>query len=269
MRGNIRKRGPNSWALKFDIGRQDGKRVTRYATVRGSYRDAQRALTRLIGEADKGLLAEPTQQRVGEYLLSYLDSVTNVSPKTLERYRELAAQQVIPHLGEIKLQGLRPEHIEKWHASLLSAGLAPLTIRHAHSVLKLVLGRAVENGTLSRNIAALRRPPVAEETEVEVLAPGEITAVLEALRGHTLFPIASLALATGMRRGELLSLEWSDIDLERAVLRVERSLEETRAGLRVKPPKSKRGRRNISLPAESVSMLREHRNQQRELRLLA
>jgi integrase len=82
-----------------------------------------------------------------------------------------------------------------------------------------------------------------------------------------LHPIASLALATGLRRGELLALEWGDIDLERAVLRVERSLEETKAGLRIKPPKTKRGRRNLTLPLEAVTMLREHRGQQRELRL--
>ena len=85
--------------------------------------------------------------------------------------------------------------------------------------------------------------------------------------GHVLHPIASIALATGLRRGELLALQWSDIDLDRGVLRVERSLEETKAGLRVKPPKTRRGRRNIGLPADAVSMLREHRKRQIELRL--
>ncbi len=97
--------------------------------------------------------------------------------------------------------------------------------------------------------------------------PDQVKAVLDSLRGHTLHPVASLALATGLRRGELLALEWGDIDLDRAVLRVERSLEETKAGLRLKPPKTKRGRRNITLPPEAVAMLREHRKQQIELRL--
>ena len=72
------------------------------------------------------------------------------------------------------------------------------------------------------------------------------------------FPEAA-SLATGMRRGELLALEWSDVDLDRAVIRVERSVEETRSGLRCKPPKTKRGRRNIGLPGDAVAMLREHR----------
>ena len=88
------------------------------------------------------------------------------------------------------------------------------------------------------------------------------------LEGHTLFPIVSLALATGMRRGELLGLQWGDIDLDRGVLRVERSLEETKAGLRFKPPKTKRGRRNITLPPDAVAMLRAHKVKQLELRLV-
>jgi integrase len=140
-------------------------------------------------------------------------------------------------------------------------------VRHAHSVLKLVLGRAVENGALARNVAAIRKPPAVEEQEIEILTPEQVRVVLDSLKGHGLYPIASLALATGMRRGELCALEWGDIDLDGATLRVERSLEETKAGLRVKPPKSRRGRRNIALSGDAVSMLRAHRKQQIELRL--
>src|SRR6476661_3998260 len=140
--------------------------------------------------------------------------------------------------GDVKLQKLRPEHIDRWHAALMATGLAPRTIGHAHRVLGSVLKRAVENGTLARNVTALRRPPAAEAVEVDILAPAEVTAVLDALRDHALYPIVALALATGLRRGELLALEWSDIDLDRASLTVSKSVEETRAGLRIKPPKT-------------------------------
>jgi integrase len=71
-----------------------------------------------------------------------------------------------------------------------------------------------------------------------------------------------------MRRGELLGLHWGDVDLDKAMLKVERSLEETRAGLRLKPPKTKRGRRSITLPSETVTMLRAHKVKQMELRLV-
>src|SRR5262249_14077724 len=94
-----------------------------------------------------------------------------------------------------------------------------------------------------------------------------IKTVLDALQGHNLHPIVSLALATGMRRGELLGLQWGDVNLDSATVRVERSLEETKAGLRLKPPKTRRGKRNITLPSEAVAMLRTYKVQQMELRL--
>jgi integrase len=111
------------------------------------------------------------------------------------------------------LQRLKPEHVSDWHAKLIESGLSSQTVVHAHRVLSLCLKRAVENGTLARNVAAVRQPPKVEAHEVEVLEPDQIKAVLEALTGHWLHPIASLALATGMRRGELLALQWSDVDL--------------------------------------------------------
>lgn len=87
------------------------------------------------------------------------------------------------------------------------------------------------------------------------------------LSGHFLHPIVSLALDTGMRRGELLGLKWGDLDLDKATLQVERSVEETRQGLRIKGPKTKRGRRSITLPKRAVAMLRNHRVEQMQMRL--
>ena len=264
----IQKRGPDSWRIRIEGDRVGGKRKRRSVTVKGSYKYAQRERTKLQAAADAGMLpADPAQMTVGEYLTTQLDSAHDVSPKTLERYRELATKYVAPHVGQIKLQKLRPEHLDTWHATLLAKGLAARTVGHAHRVLSRALKRAVENGTLARNIAAIRRPPRVEAKEIEILSPALAKAVLEALVDHPLHSIVSLALATGMRRGELLALQWSDVDLNKGVLRVERSVEETEAGLRVKPPKTKRGRRNISLPIDTVTMLREHRKGQIELRL--
>ena len=110
-------------------------------------------------------------------------------------------------------------------------------------------------------------PPALEHEEVEILDAGEIALALERLGGHRLYGVSALALTTGMRRGELLGLQWVDCDLDAGVLRVERSLEETTAGLRFKPPKTKHGRRMISLPPSAVKALREHRIRQMEQRL--
>jgi hypothetical protein len=104
MRGNITKRGKNSWQFKFDVAAVDGKRQQRYATVKGTYKDAQKELTRLLGSADEGTLPDPSRSTLAEYLRAWLDGLHGLSPKTLERYRELSERQIIPHLGATKLQ---------------------------------------------------------------------------------------------------------------------------------------------------------------------
>jgi integrase len=158
--------------------------------------------------------------------------------------------------------------VNKALAPLIGSGLSPRTVCHAHRVLQLVLQCAVKNGTVVRNVASVHKPPAVEQTEIQILTPDQIVDVRTKLEGHALYAIASLALATGMRRGELLALQWGDVDLDGGSLRVERSLEETKQGLRIKPPKTKRGRRNITLPSETIAMLRAQKVKQMELRLV-
>jgi integrase len=127
---------------------------------------------------------------------------------------------------------------------------------------------------ISRNVASIIKPPKVETEEVQALTPLEIADLLGKLernnlsnRSHPMLPLVTVALATGMRRGEILGLQWGDVDLDGALLRVERSVEETKAGLRLKTPKTRNGRRAISLPASAVDALKAHRATQREDRL--
>jgi integrase len=106
---------------------------------------------------------------------------------------------------------------------------------------------------------ALVSPPRRDDTEFEILQPEQVQPALDALKGHRIYPIVALAIWTGMRRGELLALQWEDVDLVNATLTVRRSLEQTAAGLRVKEPKTKKSRRTIGLDAEVVDVLRQHR----------
>ena len=88
------------------------------------------------------------------------------------------------------------------------------------------------------------------------------------MRDTVIYPQVLVLLATGMRRGELMGLQWGDLDLEAGKVRIERAIEKTKArGLRLKPPKTKHGRRTITLPAGAVAVLRQHRKAQLELRL--
>lgn len=273
MTGHIRRRGAHSWELKIAIGRDaNGKRQTRYESVKGTRKDAERRLTELLHQRDGGTLVSRNTVTVGDYIRSWMDTAP-LSAKTLERYREILAAQIDPHIGNIPLQKLRRDDLKRWHQALLKNGakdgspLAPKTIRQCHGIVAKALAVAVDGEILSRNVASRMTLPKIETEEIQILSVDEIGAMLKRLEGHRLRPVAELAIGTGARRGELLALRWSDIDLDAGTLRIERSLEETRAGLRFKVPKTKHSRRVIALAPDTIDGLRIHRRQQLEQRM--
>ena len=276
--GHVRQRGVGSWEIRYELPRDpDGKRRTRTTTVKGGKRDAQRELRRVLAEVDAGTHVDKSKTTLATFTAESIDqwqASGRITGRTAERYRDDAANYVIPHLGARELQRLTTRDLEAWHAKLLSAGgrrggLATLTVRHAHRLLGQVLARAAKHGLVARNVAAIERAPAPERDEIQILRPEQIAPMLEKLSGHPMHAMVVTALYTGVRRGEMLALTWADVDLDDgATLTVARSLEETRQhGVRVKAPKSERGRRRISLPALVVRVLRAHRIAQLERRV--
>jgi integrase len=178
-----------------------------------------------------------------------------------------------PQRLPIPLQKLKPVHVQQWHGTLLKRGgengrpLSPRTVGHAHRVLHRALQRALEGEILSRNVASAVRPPKIEAAEIEILTADQINEVFAKLDGHALYPIVVIALATGMRRGELLALLWEDVDFDNATLKVVRSLEESDKGLRFKAPKTKPWATGNTPPPTAVEVLWAHRVRQLELRM--
>jgi integrase len=272
MNGHIRQRSAGSWELRLDLPRDTvtGARRTRTETVRGSKRDAQRRLRELLSAVDRGEHIDRSLVTILRHVLERIEvwrASGRISAKTAERHGELARNQV-GHIGTIGLQQLRTADVERWHAGLLAEGLSPRTIRDAHHVLSSALDDAVRHGMAVRNVARLQRPPRVARQEVEILAADQVEPVMKALAEHPLRVAVIVALYTGLRRSEQLALRWSDIDLAAQALRVERALEETRAGIAIKPPKTVAGNRTVALPGVVVDALREHRREQLELRLM-
>ena len=191
----------------------------------------------------------------------------SVAPKALERYRGLCRIQINPHLGEKQLQKLRPTDIATWLKALGKTGISTRSIRHAHGVLRTALGHAAAVEIVEHNVATVIKPPKQDRTEVEILNAEQIADALRKLEGHSIYPIAALAIGTGARRGEIAALRWSDMDLDAATVHIEHSLEQVKGSVRVKSPKTAAGRRTVSLPAFAVDALRDHRRQTLELRL--
>jgi integrase len=276
MTGHIRRRGAKSWELKFDLGTdpRTGRRITRYHSFKGTKHQAQAELVRLKAAADRGDYIDPSKTTVADFLDRWETwAATQVSAKTLERYRELLKHHVRPRLGALRIQKFKPVDLAELYGKLQTAkpegaGLAPRTVGHVHRLLHRVLGDAVKWSLIAVNPASAAEPPRVERTEIEILEPEQIRTVLDALRGRPLHPVAVLALATGMRRGELAALRWGDVDFDGGKIRVERSLEQTNAGLTFKSPKTKAGRRTISVGPSVIAEIRDQWRRQQEQRLV-
>ena len=278
MRGHIQRRGRNSWRLKFDIGRDPvtGKRQTRQVTVRGTKKDAELELAKHINDIGEGTFVDLSKLTVAEYLDQWLANYAkpNVAPKTYERWEEICDKHLGEKLGSYHVKDLKPLHIQSYYTDALETGrrdgkgaLAPRTVHHHHRVLFQALKQAVRWRVIARNPVEDVDPPKVEQTETQILDDGDTPVLFKALRLTRLYMPCFLALTTGMRRGEDLAIRWQDIDLDGASLTVNQSLEQTKDGLRFKPPKSKKGRRRITLSPLTVEALRRHKVEQMEERL--
>jgi integrase len=277
MAGHIRRRGKRSWEIKFDLGADPltGKRKTRYHSFKGTKKEAELELARLLSGAAAGTYVDPTRETVSEFLERWERDWAshNLSPKTLERASELLAAKVRPRIGAVRLQKLRPAHCAELYAKLLKegavdgSGLAARTVGQVHRILHRAFGHAMKWGIITTNPCAAVEPPAITTKEIEILTEDQVTEVLNKLKGRPMYMLAAVGLSTGLRRGELLALRWKDVNLDTGVLQVERSLEQTKAGLRFKEPKTKHGRRQVAVPGSVIAGLKHLRREQQETRL--
>ena len=218
---------------------------------------------------------DPSKATVAEFIERWDRdwASVNVGAKTLERYRQILKLYVVPHIGAVRVQKLRPVHLNELYAKLLRTGghearpLSARTVGHVHRVIHRALGHAAMWGVVTQNVASVVGPPPVPETEITILSEDQIGATLRFLEGRTLRPIVAFLIGTGARRGEALALRWKDVDFEKRIVRIERSLEQTKGGLRFKSPKTKHGRRNVAISPWLVAELRTHRTRQQERRL--
>ena len=266
--GHIRRRGEGSWELKWDIGRDPatGKRQTRYETVKGTKRDANRRLRAVLQSLDEGTYIEPSKLTLGGYLDEWLGR-QSVSGTTLDGYTLIVEKHLKPGLGAHALPKLQPIHIQRYMDEKLADGLSAQTVRHHERVLNKALKDAVKLLLIARNPVEAVEAPRVERAEIEFLDDDEAKALLEAAKSTRLCVPIALALATGMRRGELLGLRWRDVDMDKGKLHVVQSLEQTSKGLAFKGPKTKRSRRTIALPSSAVELLKAHKKAQAEERV--
>lgn len=275
MKGHVRKRPSGSWAYVLDLGRDgDGKRRQQWRSGFRTKREAQQELTAALHALKTGTYVEAHQITVSQFLDRWLEHAAHqVGPKSLESYESIVRLHLRPRLGHLKLEQLRPLHIEAYQNACLSgAGLkAPLaakTVQMHARVLRLALKQAVRWQMLPRNPAEAVEAPRPERRQMQALPASELGRIIQEARSTRFHMGILLAISTGLRRGEVLGLRWSDVDLDRRRISVAQAVQRQGAENVFVQPKSERSRRTVELPPFLVDELRRHRSDQAQRRLL-
>ncbi|MDA9521469.1 hypothetical protein XI06_14190 [Bradyrhizobium sp. CCBAU 11434] len=294
MAGSIKERSPGSWSLIIDLPRERGeKRRQKWVTFKGTKRAAEKELARLVTEIEDGKHVEASKLTLGQWIEEWLKAGApgrrqkKVSQRTLERYGQLLRTHVKPKLGHRLLQKVRATEIDQLYSDMADAQLiTPRTQHHVHTVFGGCLATAHRKGLIATNpmekVEQIPSPEAfnpenqeADDQEIdgideigEGLTETELAKLIAGFKSRTVYPIVVLAAASGARRNELLALRWSDLDVGKKTLRIERALEHTKKfGIRIKPPKTKRGLRTINLDDDTMAVLLKEK--QRHLRLHA
>jgi integrase len=273
MRGTKRKRGEGVWELRAYVGRDPAtgnpKQVSK--TFRGSAREADEALRDLIEQQVPGR-SDGAGATVGQLLDAWLSECErmDLSPTTLRVYRTQIEHTVRPALGSIKVQRLGAKDLDDLYRAMKEKGSSPKTVRNHHALLSAALHQAVRWGWVRRNVAEMAKPPRVTQ---RVVRPPSVDAVRQIVvaaeeRDPRLAPLVMMAALTGMRRGELCALRWSDLDLDEGQIEVARSVVLVPGGLGEKTTKTNRTRR-VALDEVGLSVLRTHRARVEEWARLA
>ena len=257
------------------LGRREVTRIrelTREASSRtfDRHADAVRWHTEQASRIDQSAFSNPGKVTVAAFLSRWVKGLElKLRPSTTSWYRTHVTNHIEPMIGALRLEALRPDRIEALYAELAARGRSVNTIRAVHKTLRRALDDAMRSGLVVRNAAAVVTPPRTPHSEATERAwtPGQLARFLSQVVGDRLEALWRTAAMTGMRRGEVLGLRWSDLDLPAGQLRVRRALVLIDGVPTMTEPKTEASRRAIDLDPTTVGILREHRKAQLEERL--
>jgi integrase len=255
-RGHVRQRGPETFAIIIDRGRDlHGKRQQSWITFHGTAEEAEKEKNRLLKAYDEGTYTPSSGMRVKKYLATWLetDARMGITDKTYERYREIAEKHLVPAFGHLRLSELNPIHIKTYIQEALKGGrldgkggLSNQTVQHHVQVLHRALQDAVVSRLIPYNPAQGVKRPKAETGKIHVYTPDEMQMILSRAKERRIYMPTLLVYSTGLRRGEVLGLQWDNVDLDRGTLSVLYTLGQAGGSLKLKSPKTKAGARSRS-----------------------
>lgn len=262
--GFITLRSDGRWQAAIQV---NGKRHSVYGRSRS---EVAQKLRDLQNQAATGKVVQAANTILGEFLDQWLTvTKAGLRPSTWTYYESLARHHVKPALGKVKLRDLKPLGISLFYSELTKAGVSAHRALKVHRLLTKSLNDAVKWQVIPVNPALAAVPPKPDAFEPVIWTPEQAAAFVESARANqrTWDALALVALGSGCRLGEVLALRWGDVDLERGVVTISRSI----ASVRGKPvegsPKTAAGHRTLSLPGFAVAALRVQRQRQLERQL--
>jgi integrase len=265
--GSIYQRSDGRWAASLTL--EGRKRKTFYGKSR---KEVQEKLRVALNEQKQGTLATGPRQTVKQFLEYWLEDVhrSTVKPSTYLTYRTILDNHIFPALGHIQMQKVTQAQVQSLYTRKLKEGLSAKTIRSIHGILHKAFDDAVRWERLSRNVCDTVSLPKVTQHEIQPLTLEQAQKLLEAAKGHRLEGLLTVALATGMRRGEILALKWQDVNLEGKSLYVRHTVNRlTGLGYVETEPKTSKGARQVVLPEFLVDVFKQQRVCQNEARLKA
>jgi len=266
MRGHIRKRSEGSWTVVVELPRdpETGRRRQKWVTVKGPKKEAERVLAELITQVESGLAAQaPAKMKVGQYLEQWLESIKGTVKESTWQTRYYLTREWIRLLGDVPLSKLTSLQVQKAIANL-PQHWKNSSKNAAWHVLNSAFNRAVKWGLIAKNPVSGTVRPKEEKRAVRVWTEEEAAKFLAATKGHRWYALFYLALATGMRLGELRGLRWKDIDLEAGIIAISQIIG---PGGEPTTPKTAGSRRKIPIDPETIAVIRLHRKRQLEERM--
>jgi integrase len=265
MRGTKTERSPGVWRLRVFVGSDPitGNPVQVTRTFKGTKKQADTALAEFVAQSVNGGAPLLRSTTLGEYLERWLDHITPTrSPTTVRGYR-FKVKRITAKLGHVRLDKLTAQHLDRTYREWLEEGLDPSTVHHLHRVLSAALRQAVKWGLLPAAVTGRASPPHRRYQPKQIPAPEVVQRLIAVAedRGQPIFAAAiAVAATTGLRRGELAGLRWSDIDLDRGLLHVRRSIKNDLDGSWIAGPPKTHQARKVALDAFTLAVLDELRS---------
>ncbi|MEI6805519.1 MAG: site-specific integrase [Myxococcaceae bacterium] len=248
------------WCARLVVGYDSNGMRKRRAVYGKTKGEIQKKLLELQSAAASGSLADPKQMRLIDYLKHWLEDVARlvIRKSTYVRYEGLLRIHVIPHIGGIQISKLQPGQIQNLYRKLEDEGCSPRSRQFIHAVLRKALDQAFRWGYIQRNVCDMIKRPLAPKKTMKCWDAEQTNYFLNIAKPDRLFALYMLAFTTGLRQGELLGLQWSDIDWNNNSLSVQRTVYELRGKIEIGEPKTAKGRRKIELPKAAIAALKAH-----------